>query len=80
VARAAQLLAAPVDGDPVVLTGGGARSAVVQQALADALDRPVRHLRMRSASAIGAALLAGRAVGLDVVPRRDLGPVVEPTC
>ncbi len=61
-----------------MLTGGGARSAVVQQLLADVLRRPVRHLRLRSASAVGAALLAGRGAGLDVVPQRDAGPVVEP--
>jgi xylulokinase len=78
VGSAARLLGAPDAGDPVLVTGGGARSAVVQQALADALQRPVQHLRLRSASATGAAVLAGRAVGLDVAPRRDLGPVVEP--
>ena len=78
VGAATRLLPAPDDGS-VVLTGGGARSAVVQQAMADALGRPVQHLRLRSASAIGAAVLAGRAVGLDVVPQRDLGPPVRPT-
>jgi xylulokinase len=61
-----------------VLTGGGARSAVVQRLLADVLRRPVRHLPLRSASAIGAAVLAGRGVGLDVVPEAAAGAVVEP--
>jgi xylulokinase len=79
VGAAARLLDVADDGEPVLLTGGGARTAVVQQAMADALQRPVRHLRLRSASATGAALLAGRAVGQDVVPRRDLGPLVEPS-
>jgi xylulokinase len=79
VGAAARLLDLPDDGRPVVLTGGGARAAVVQQAMADALQRPVRHLPLRSASAVGAAVLAGRAVGIDVVPRRDLGPVVAPS-
>jgi xylulokinase len=74
-----RLLSVADDGGPVVLTGGGPRAAVVQQVMADALDRPVQHLRLRSASATGAALLAGRSIGVDVVPRRDLGPVVEPT-
>jgi xylulokinase len=77
VAAAFELLDVPA-GEPVVLTGGGARAAVVQQVLADVLQRPVRHLRLRSASAVGAALLAGRGTGHDVVPRRDHGPVVEP--
>jgi xylulokinase len=77
VAAAAHLLGAG-DERGVLLTGGGARTAVVQQALADALCRPVQHLRLRSASATGAAVLAGRAVGLDVAPRHDLGPLVEP--
>jgi xylulokinase len=78
VAEACALLGAVDDGAPVVLTGGGARSAVVQQALADALGRAVRYLPMRSASAIGAAVLAGRGVGGDVVPVRGTGPVVRP--
>jgi xylulokinase len=69
IAAAFDLLETPDDGgEPVVLTGGGARSPVVQQLLADVLRRPVRHLPLRSASAIGAAMLAGRGVGVDVVP------------
>jgi xylulokinase len=47
--------------------------------MADALRLPVRHLRLRSASAIGAAVLAGRGTGLDVEPRRETGPVIEPS-
>ncbi|TFV92471.1 carbohydrate kinase [Blastococcus sp. CT_GayMR20] len=78
VAAAVGLLDVPSGAVPVVLTGGGARAAVVQQVLADVLQWPVRHLRLRSASAVGAAMLAGRGAGLDVVPRRDHGPMVEP--
>ncbi|TQN41632.1 xylulokinase [Blastococcus colisei] len=66
------------DREPVLLTGGGARSGVVVQLLADVLERPVRPLGLRSASAVGAALLAGRGVGMDVHPERDAGPLVEP--
>ena len=62
----------------MVLTGGGARPAVVRQLLADVLRRPVRHLPLRSASAIGAAVLAARGVGLDVEPEGPSGVVVEP--
>jgi xylulokinase len=72
------LLGVPPDGAPVVLTGGGGRSPLVQQLLADVLSRPVRHVRVRSASAVGAAILAGRGVGADVVPRWESGPLVEP--
>ncbi|TFV52351.1 FGGY family carbohydrate kinase [Blastococcus sp. TF02A_35] len=78
VGAAAALLDAPDDGAPVVLTGGGTRSALVQQLLADDLRRPVRHLALRSASAVGAALLAASAAGLPVEPERAPGPVVEP--
>ena len=78
IGAAFALLDVPDADEPVVLTGGGARSAVVQQLLADVLRRPVRHLALRSASAIGAALLAGRGAGLDVVPERPAGPVVQP--
>jgi xylulokinase len=74
---AVELLAGSADG-PVVLTGGGARSGVVRQLVADVLRRPVRHQRLRSASAVGAAVLAGRGVGIDVVPRREIEPLLEP--
>ena len=77
LAAAADLLG-PAGEDPVVLTGGGARTPAVQQLLADALGRPVQHVQVRSASATGAALLAARGVGLDLVPQRRLGPVVDP--
>ncbi|MEI4273739.1 FGGY family carbohydrate kinase [Klenkia sp. LSe6-5] len=77
VAAGADLLD-PAGDAPVVLTGGGVRTPAVQQLLADALGRPVQHVRVRSASATGAAQLAARGVGLDLVPQRRLGPVVEP--
>ncbi|WP_138760585.1 FGGY family carbohydrate kinase [Modestobacter altitudinis] len=77
IAAALDLLG-PDAGGLVVLTGGGARDPAVQQVLADALDRPVQHVQVRSASATGAAVLAARGVGLDLVPQRAQGPVVEP--
>ena len=52
--------------------------AVVQQLLADVLGRPVRHLPLRSASAIGAAVLAGRGVGARRRPGAPAGAVVDP--
>ncbi len=78
VGAAARSLDVPGDGGHVVLTGGGTRAPVVQQVLADVLDRPVRSLPLRSASAIGAAVLAARGVGADVEPQRPAGPLVEP--
>ena len=66
-------------GEPVLLTGGATRSGTLTQLLADVLGRPVRPLGLRSASAVGAALVAGRGVGLDVDPVRGEGPLVEPS-
>jgi len=78
IGAAFRLLDVPGGDEAVVLTGGGARPAVVRQLLADVLRRPVRHLPLRSASAIGAAVLAGRGVGADVVPAGPPGQVVDP--
>jgi xylulokinase len=75
VGAAAELLGGE---GPVVLTGGGGRSPMVSQLLADVLGVPVRYLPIRSASAVGAALLAARGTGLEVAPRREPGRLVEP--
>jgi xylulokinase len=77
VAAAARLLDGAGDGE-LLVTGGGARADVVRRLLADALGRPVRALGLRSASAVGAAVLAARGTGADVVPRREELPPVEP--
>ncbi|SOD93452.1 FGGY family carbohydrate kinase [Blastococcus haudaquaticus] len=76
--RAALALLDVAADDPLLVTGGATRSGVVPQVLADVLGRPVRPLGLRSASAVGAALLAGRGVGLEVDPEREAGPLVEP--
>ncbi|RBY96516.1 carbohydrate kinase [Blastococcus sp. TF02-8] len=78
VGAAAALIGGPDDGAPVVLTGGGARSPLVQQLLADTLQRPVRALSLRSASAVGAALVAAAGTGTELVPQRASGPLVTP--
>jgi xylulokinase len=75
VAAAAGLLGGE---GPVVLTGGGGRPGVVQQLLADVLAAPVRYLPIRSASAVGAALLAARGTGSELVAGRPPGRPVEP--
>jgi xylulokinase len=77
VAAAADLLALP-PGGPLALTGGGGRSALVPQLLADVLGRPVRRIEVRSASATGAAVLAARGAGLELAVRRSAGAVAEP--
>jgi xylulokinase len=74
---AAGALLGPPEG-AVVLTGGGGRSPVVRQLLADVLGRPVRWLPLRSASAIGAAMLAARGTGADVPVERQAGAATEP--
>jgi len=77
-AVAAAIALLDVRDEPVLLTGGGARPAVVPQLLADVLGRPVRPLLLRSASAVGAALLAGRGVGVVVEPRLPATVEVRP--
>jgi xylulokinase len=77
VAAAGRLAGQGGDGE-LLVTGGGARADVVRQLLADVLGRPVRVLGLRSASAVGAAVLAARGTGADVVPRRDPDPPVQP--
>ena len=57
----AELGAAPKE---VILAGGGARSELWQQMVADVFGLPVRPLQVADQSAAGAALLAGAGVGL----------------
>jgi xylulokinase len=78
IGSAFRLLDVPAGEEPVVLTGGGVRSPVVQQLVADVLGRPVRYLPLRSASAIGAAVLAGRGAGVDVIAEGPAGDVLDP--
>lgn len=48
----------------VILAGGGARSPLWQQIVADTFGLPVRRLLVAEQSALGAALLAGSGAGL----------------
>ena len=50
----------------MLLTGGGGRDPWLRQLLADVLDRPVTFVTLRSVSAVGAAVLAARGVGVDL--------------
>lgn len=48
----------------IVMAGGGARSQLWQQIVADVFWLPVHRLKVREQSAVGAALLAGAGMGL----------------
>jgi len=52
------------EAEPVLLAGGGARSALWRQIIADVFDRPVATHATAADSAMGAALLAGVAAGV----------------
>jgi xylulokinase len=67
----------------IVMAGGGARSRLWQQIVADMSGLPVRRLDVGDQSALGAALLAGAGVGqLDPVETTQrwarYGPPLEP--
>jgi xylulokinase len=53
------------DAEPALLAGGGARSPLWRQIIADVFNRPVAtHASAATGSALGAALLAGVAAGI----------------
>ena len=66
------------DPGPVLLSGGGGREPWLRQLLADVLGRPVSYVSLRSASAVGAAVLAARGVG-ERLPVPATVMQVEPT-
>jgi xylulokinase len=76
VRRAVDLLDA--GGLPVRLTGGGGRSDLIGQLLADTLGVPVRRLRVPGASATGAAILAARGVGVNLPAMPSSGAAFTP--
>ncbi len=76
VRRAADLLG-PSSGR-VWLVGGGARETWVQQLVADILQRPVTRVEVRSAAALGAALLAAGADASAPLLRHDVEPGHQP--
>lgn len=78
VRAAVELLPNRSGDDAVLLTGGGGRTAQIQQLLADLLRRPVRRVEIRSASATGAAMLAGRALDKQLQPRSRVSPDIQP--
>ena len=63
---------------PLLLTGGGGKSPLWAQILADVLDRPVQVVAdPGNAAARGAAVLAGKSLGWydGYLPARDFFPV-----
>lgn len=72
-----------VRADSIILAGGGARSAVWRQIIADIFQQPVRPLLTTAQSALGAVLLAGAGSGaFDLVATAEqwaqLGPATAP--
>lgn len=63
---------------PILLSGGGAREPWVRQLIADVLQQPVHYIPLRSASAVGAAALAARGVGVRLPVPTELVEV-QPT-
>jgi xylulokinase len=79
VRRGVELLGPVPDAEPVVtLSGGGWRSDLLVRLAADVLGRPVRRIGLRSASAVGAAMLAAQCAGTELIPERRPDSVVDP--
>ena len=76
VRRGVQLLR--VKPERVRLTGGGGRSPLVRQMLADLLRAEIAVVPRRSASAVGAALLAARGAGFPMVIGEEAAALVRP--
>ncbi|MDY7104857.1 MAG: FGGY family carbohydrate kinase [Actinomycetota bacterium] len=71
----AHVVAANVPPGPLRLGGGLGREPLVHTLLATITGRAVQRVELRSASAVGAALLGARAVGDRVTPRAALDDV-----
>lgn len=63
---------------PLRLSGGGSKEPFWQQMLADVLGRPLISTSTPAASAKGAALLAGMAVGIPIETARSETLIAEP--
>ena len=70
VRRGIELLGATAS--DIVLSGGGARDPWVRRLIADVQGRSVSYVALRSASGVGAAVLAARAVGVDLSVTADV--------
>lgn len=70
--------AMPASAEVVDLVGGGSRSPVFTQLLADVLHRPLRRLEQRDATVFGASVLGWRTAGEQPVRAGAGGVLVEP--
>jgi xylulokinase len=70
--------AMPSSAEVIDLVGGGSRSPVFTQLLADVLHRPLRRLGQRDATVLGASVLGWRAAGRQPVRAGAGGVLVEP--
>ncbi|MGW8143378.1 MAG: FGGY-family carbohydrate kinase, partial [Anaerolineales bacterium] len=62
------MIAAGVEPERIILSGGGAQSNLWNQIVADVFGMPVHRLQVGEQSALGAALLVGSGIGLfDVI-------------
>lgn len=68
----------PQGEETVDLAGGGSRSPVLSQLLADTLGRPLRRVHHPDASAVGAARLGLRSAGEDLGVPTGGGELIEP--
>jgi xylulokinase len=72
------LLEAGIQPERIIISGGGARSRLWQQIVADVFGLPVMRLRVNEASALGAALLAGAGSGhLEMVEASHLWAIYD---
>ena len=72
------LLEAGIQPERIIISGGGARSRLWQQIVADVFGLPVMRLRVNEASALGAALLAGASSGhLEMVEASHLWAIYD---
>lgn len=62
----------------ITLSGGGWRNELLVQLAADILGRRVQRIGLRSASAVGAAMLAARCTGAELTVDRYTGPSIDP--
>ena len=66
------LVEAGIQPERIILAGGGARSRLWQQMVADVFGLPVAKLRIEEQSALGAALMAGAGIGMFDITSKHL--------
>ena len=75
IRRSIEVMLSPGDNsiiESLLVTGGGARSPWLRQLVADVTHYDLKYVELRSASAVGAALLAARGIGESFVPQASV--------